>query len=120
MQVISVHKKRKDSMETRAKLAVLCTFGKTKLYKNPFFFIVYQNVEKPWSRAAKTVYETIFLPFYVVIISFFLFTIKMQIYCNRIKVCCAITGCNYPKKHKLALYQTQSGEPNYINHKIPL
>ena len=31
-----------------------------------------QNVNKPKDRAAKTVYGTIFLPFYLIIIIFFL------------------------------------------------
>ena len=32
----------------------------------------------------------------------------------------AIKGCNLSKKHKLALYQTQSRQPNYVGHKILL
>ena len=31
---------------------------------------------------------------------------------------CAVTGCNLSKKHKLALYKTQSGEPHYVDHKV--
>ena len=27
-------------------------------------------------------------------------------------------GCNLSKKHKLALYQTQTRDPNYVDHKI--
>ena len=37
---------------------------RTKLYQNPFFFTRHQNVNKPKSRAARTVYGLIFLPFY--------------------------------------------------------
>ena len=44
---------------------------RTKLYKSPFFFIVDQNGNKIKNRAAKTVYGVIFLPFCVIIVSFF-------------------------------------------------
>ena len=52
---------------------------RTKLYQNPFFFTGHQNVNKPKSRAVRTVYGLIFLPFYKTIVRFFLFYIKMQI-----------------------------------------
>ena len=68
-----------------------------------------QNVNKPKDRAAKTVYGTIFLPFYLIII-FFLLANKTG----------SVIGCNLSKKHKLALYQIQSGEPNYVHNKILL
>ena len=29
-----------------------------------------------------------------------------------------MTGCNLSKKQKLALYKTQSEEPNYVDHKF--
>ena len=32
----------------------------------------------------------------------------------------SVIGCNLSKKHKLALYQIQSGEPNYVHNKILL
>ena len=51
---------------------------RTKIYYKPFFFTGHQNVDKPKSRAARTVYELIFLPFYKTIVCFFLFYIKMQ------------------------------------------
>ena len=31
---------------------------------------------------------------------------------------CAIIGCNLSKKHKLTLYKTQNGQPNYVDHKF--
>ena len=67
------HKKRKDSLETRAELTVLRTLLRTKLYQNPVFFTGHQNLSKPKSRAAKTIYGLIFLPFYEIIVSFFSF-----------------------------------------------
>ena len=32
----------------------------------------------------------------------------------------AIIGYNLSKKHKLTLYKTQSGEPNYVDYKFEL
>ena len=51
---------------------------RTKLYSNPFFFTGHQNVNKPESRAARTVCGLIFSSFYKTIVRFFLFYIKMQ------------------------------------------
>ena len=52
---------------------------RTKLYQTPFFFTGDQNGNKPKSRAARTIYGAIFLPFYKIIASFFfLFSVKMQ------------------------------------------
>ena len=31
---------------------------------------------------------------------------------------CAIISCKLSKKRKLALYKTQIGEPNYVDHKF--
>ena len=54
---------------------------RTKLYWNPFFFTRHQNVNKPKSRAARTVHGLIFLPFYK--------TIRLISRCkqNKIKLC---------------------------------
>ena len=46
--------------------------------------------------------------------AFFLFSVKMQTKQDQT----AIIGCNLSKKHKLTLYKTQSGEPNYVDHKF--
>ena len=72
---------------------------------------MHQNVNKLKSRAAKTLNGHIFL-FFCVIKSFFSF------FCQDANMtgsnCALLIGCNFSKKHKLALYQTQSGEPNYV------
>ena len=89
---------------------------RTKLYGNPFFFTLHQNVNKPMSRAVRTVYgPPIFVPFYKIIVIFFSFFCHDA---NKAGSNCAITGCNLSKKHKLALHKTQSGEPNYAYHKF--
>ena len=87
---------------------------RSKLYQNPFLFTGHQNVNKPMSRAARTVHGLIFLPFYKIIVSFFSFLCQDA---NK-RSNCAIIGCNLSKKHKLTLYKTQNGEPNYVDHKF--
>ena len=55
--------------------------------------------------------------FYVIIILFFSF------FCKNVNITgsnCGIIDYNLSKKHKLALSETKSGEPNYIDHKILL
>ena len=88
---------------------------RTKLYQNPFFFTGHQNVNKPKSRAARTVYGLIFLPFYKIIVSFFSFLCQDA---NKTRSNCAIIGCNLSKKHKLTLHKTQNGESNYVDHEF--
>ena len=59
---------------------------RTNLYWNSIFFTVHQFVNKPKSRAARTVYEPIFSPFYEIncqLFSFFLSGSKQ----NRMKLC---------------------------------
>ena len=85
---------------------------RTKLYQNPFFFIGHQNVNKPKSRAKRTVYRLIFLTFYKIIFSFFLFYVKCKQ--NNIKLC--YNGLS--KKHKLTLYKIENRESNYADHKF--
>ena len=58
-----------------------------------------------------TVCRPIFLPFYKIIVSFFLFPGQDA---NKTRSNCAITGCNLSKKHNLTLYKTQNEEPDYI------
>ena len=79
--------------------------------RTQFFFTGHQNVNKPKSRAAKTVHGLIFLPFYKIIASFFSFLCQDA---NKTRSNCAIIGCNLSKKHKL----TQNGESNYVDHKF--
>ena len=56
--------------------------------------------------------------FYLFIRLFFSF---FSLFCqdaNKIASNCAIIGYNLSKKHKLALYLTQNGEPNYLDNKF--
>ena len=67
---------RHTYVENQAKLSKVSKVSKVsnqaKQGSNPFFFTGQQNVNKPKSRAARTVYGLIFLPFYNIIVSFFL------------------------------------------------
>ena len=87
---------------------------RTKRYWSTFF-TVHQNVNKPKSRPARTVYGPIFLPFYVIIVSFFSFFCQDA---NKKGSNCAIIGCSFSKKQKLALHKTHSRELNYVDHKF--
>ena len=73
---------------------------------------MHQNINKLKSRAARTPHEPTFLPFYVIIVSFFSFFYQDG---NETGLNRATIGCNLLKKHKLALYKTQSEEPNYVD-----
>ena len=87
---------------------------RTLRYYYPFFSTEHQNVSKLKSRAAGTVNGPIFLPLYVVIVSLFLFFVKMQTKQDQT----VIIGYNLSKKHNLALHETQIEEPNYVDHKF--
>ena len=63
----------------------------------------------------RTVYEPMFLLLYVIIVSFFTFFFQGA---RKTGSNCAITCFNFSMKHKLALYTTQSGESNYVDHKF--
>ena len=85
---------------------------RTKLYQNPFLFTGDQNVNKPKSRATRTVNGPIFLPFYKITVSFFLFFYQDV---NKTRSNSATIGCILSEEHKLTLHKTQNGEPNYTD-----
>ena len=58
---------------------------RTKLYKNPFFSIMYQNVNKPQSKAVKNACGTKCLPFCMIIIIFFFWLTRCKYV--RIELC---------------------------------
>ena len=65
-------------MEIRAELAVLRSYVENQAMLEPILLNVHQNVNKPKSRAARTIYGLIFSPFYKIIVNFFLFPVKME------------------------------------------
>ena len=86
---------------------------RTKLYQNPFFSTVHQNINKQKGQSIKTVCELRFhLPMSVLIRDFFSF-VKMQT-CQHQK---NVATC---KRNKLAIYQTQNvnGESNWQIKKL--
>ena len=58
-----------------------------------------------------------FYVFFEIINIFFTFSFQTA---NITRSNCAIISSNLSKKNKLALYQTKTREPNYIDHKILL
>ena len=105
LQYYSQHSPKKQIVWKNGPNWPLCALMlRTKLYQNPFFFTGHQNVNKPKSRAARTVYGLIFLLFYKIIVSFFSFLCQDA---NKIRSNCAIIGCNFSKKHKLTQYKTE-------------
>ena len=97
-----------DSLETRAEPAVLRTYVENQAILEP---ILLYRASKCKQRAARTVYEPVFLPFYKIIVSFFSFFCQDA---NKTRSNCAIIGYDLSKKHKLTLYKTLNGEPNYV------
>ena len=59
----------------------------------------------------RTVYQPTFLPFYKIIV-------RLCEDANKARSNCDIIGCNLSKKHKLTLYKTLNGEPNYVDQKL--
>ena len=94
------HKKRKIVWKHGPNSSFYALMLKTKQYWNPFFFIVHQNVNKPNNKTPKIAYEPMFLPFYVIIISFFFFFCQDA---NVIGSDRATIGCNLSKKHKMQM-----------------
>ena len=73
---------------------------------------MHQNINKPKGRARKTNYGLIFLPFLYDYCQVFIFFFCQDT--NRTGSNCAIIGSNLSKKHKLALYKAQNGEPKFF------
>ena len=57
------NKKRKDSLETRAELAVLRIYVENQAILEPILLYQASNANKTKRRAARTVYELIFFTF---------------------------------------------------------
>ena len=54
------HKKRKNSLETQAELAVRCVYVENQLYYKPSFSTIHQNVNKPKSRVVGLFMDLLF------------------------------------------------------------
>ena len=73
---------------------------------------MHQNINKPKSRAARTVMDPYFYLFMWLLSVFFFFLPKCKY--NRIKLC--YNRLQFVKNRKLAFYKTQSREPKYVDH----
>lgn len=80
------HKNQEDRKSGNMGRTVETLMLRTKLHQNPFFFTVNQNVNRPRSRATRSVYGPIFLLFNVIIVSFIFFFLS-RCKQNRIKLC---------------------------------
>ena len=92
----------RNSLETRAELAVLRIYVENQAILEPILFY----------RA-----PILSLPFDKIIVSFFPFFCQDE---YKTRSNCAIIGCNLSKKRKLTLYKTQNGESNYVDHSFSL
>ena len=73
------HKKRKDSMETRAKLAILCSYVHNQAMLEPILLSRASKCKQTKEQGSEDCLWThFFLPFYKIIVSFFLSSVKMQ------------------------------------------
>ena len=66
------------SLKTRAELAVLRTYFENQAILEPILLYRASKCKQTKEQGSWTVYEPIFLPFCKIIVSFFLFSVKMQ------------------------------------------
>ena len=90
-----------DSLETRAKLAVLRTYVENQAILEPILLYRASKCKQTKEQGSKD--------------SFFSFLCQDA---NKTRSNCAIIGCNLWKKHKLTQYKTQNGKSNYVDHKF--
>ena len=111
------HKKRKDSLETRGEPAVLCVYVENQAILEPILLYRASKCKQAKEQGSEDCLWTYIFTFLRDYYTFFSF------FCQNANIAgsnCAIIGCYLAKKHKLALPQTWSKEPNYIDHKILL
>ena len=108
------HKNRKDSLETWAELDVLGTYVENQAILEPILLYRASKYKQTKEQGSADCLWTHIFTFIRLLSDFFLFYVKMQTKQDQT----AIIGCNLSKKHKLTLYKTQNGEPNYVDHKF--
>ena len=95
------HKKRKDSLETRAELTVPRTYVENQAILKPILLI--SKCKQTKEQGSEHCYGLLFLPFYKIIVSFFSFLCQDA---SKTRSNFAIIGCNLLKKRKLIQYKT--------------
>ena len=98
------HKKRKDSLETRAKQAVLCLYVENQAILEPILPYRASKCKQTKEQDSEDYLWTHIFSFLRDYETFFLFSF----FCQNANITgsnCAIIDCNLSKKHKLALSQ---------------
>ena len=107
------YKKRKGSLETRAELAVLCTYVENQATLKPILLYSASKCKKTKEYNSEDYLRTCIFTFFCVInVSLFPYFCQDV---NKTGSSCATTGWSLSKKYKLALHETQSGGPNFYN-----
>ena len=100
-------------LKTRAELTVLRAYIENQAILEPILFNRASKCKQTKEQSSEDCLQTHFFTF--------LCDCRISFFCqdaNKTGSNCAIIGCNLSKKHKLAQYKTQSGEPNYVDHKF--
>ena len=99
-----------DSLETRAKLAVLHIYVENQAILEPILLYRASKCKQTKEQGREDCLRT-----HIFIVSLFSFLCQDV---NKTRSNCAIIGCNLSRKHKLTLYKTQNGESNHVDHKF--
>ena len=113
------HKKRKDSLETRAELAVLRTYVENQSILELILFYLASKYKQTKEKGSDDCFWTHIFTFYFFIIMFSLLSgfFLLFFFCqdaNTTGLNCAIISCTLSKKQKLALYQTHPAPIFYL------
>ena len=104
-----------DSLETRAELVVLRTYIENQAILELILLYLASKCKQTKEQGSEDCLWTHIFTFLLDYCP--LFSLLYQD-ANKTRSNCAIIGCNLSKKHKLTLYKTQNGEPNYVDHKF--
>ena len=110
--MVKTQSQETNSLVIHAKLAVLRSYVENEAILESIPLFRGSKCKQTKQKGSEDCYETISLPFYKIIVSFFFF-FNQDV--NKTSSNCAIIGCNLSKEHKLTQYKTQNGEPNYVD-----
>ena len=105
------HKKKKDSLETQAELAVLRSYVENQATLEPILLYRASKCKQTKELGKRGLFMDPYFNLFIRLLSVsFIFFCQDK---NKTRSNCAIMGCNLSKKYKLTLYKSQNGEPNY-------
>ena len=110
------HRKRKGSLETRTEPPVLRTSVENQAILEPIPLYRKSERKQTQEQGSENCLWNHILNFLCDYCQFFSFFFCQD--ANKKGSNCAIIGFNLSKKRKLELYKTQSGKPNYVDHKF--